>query len=87
MTKISTLLYEEEYQELVDQFIRNIDLFAWALFDMPSIDTKVMCHFLSVNPSVRPVSQRNWKVGKEKRVSIDEVVNKLANASFISEIK
>lgn len=42
VTNISTLLYTKEEHELVEKLINNIDLFTWAPFDMPGIDTKVV---------------------------------------------
>ena len=54
---------------------------------MPGINTKVASHRLVVHPSVRLVAQRKRKVGKEKRVAIDEEVEKLSNIRFITETK
>lgn len=85
--KIGISLSEEEEHKLVDQLNRNIDLFAWAHSDMLGIDIRVLCHRLGVNPSVRLVLQRKLIGGEEKRVSIDEEVNKLTNVNFITETK
>lgn len=85
--KIGISLSEEEEHKLVDQLNRNIDLFAWAHSDMLGIDIRVLCHRLSVNPSVRLVLQRKLIVGEEKRVAIDEEVDKLASVNFITETK
>lgn len=54
---------------------------------MEGIDTRVVCHFLAINPSVKPVAQRKQKIDEEKRISIDEKVSILASVGFIIEIK
>lgn len=54
---------------------------------MPYIDTRVVCRHLVVDRTVRPMTQRNQKVCKEKISSIDQEVKKLANVGFIIEIK
>lgn len=56
---------------------RNIDLFAWAPYDMPGNDTILVYHFLIIDPTMKSVSQMKFKVGEEKRVTIDEEVHKL----------
>lgn len=51
---------------------------------MLGIDTKVVSHRLAIHPSTKPVAQRKWKLGEEKRVAVDEEVEKLSNAKFIT---
>lgn len=62
----------EEERELVDQLIKNVNLFFRALYDISGIDTKVVSDYLAIHPSIKPVAQRKRKLGKEKRVAIDE---------------
>lgn len=87
MTNISTPIFKEKSYELVDQHRRNVDFFFWGPSDMPCINTSVVRHYLIVQPFVRLLSQIKWKVGEEKRVAIDEEVNKLANKGFITKVK
>lgn len=54
---------------------------------MPEIDTRVMCHCLTINPFTKPSAQRKWKVDKERRSTINEEVGKLSNARFITKTK
>lgn len=49
---------------------------------MLGVHTRVVCHFLVVNPSEKIVAQRKWKVGERKRVSIIEEVSKLEGVDF-----
>lgn len=87
VTKIGISFFKEEEREIVDQLKRSIDLFAWTPSNIPDIDTRVMCYRLAVDPSVKPMSQRKWKVGEEKRIAIDKEVNKLASIGLIVEVK
>lgn len=54
---------------------------------MSGIDTKVVSHRLAFLLSAKPVAQRKRKMGKEKRATIDERVEKLTNIGFITEAK
>jgi len=54
---------------------------------MPGIDPDVACHHLDVYPTVKPVVQRNRKMGEERRKAVDEEVKRLQEDRFISEIK
>lgn len=87
LTKIVTSLYDYEEWEVVDQLKRNIYFFSRATSDIPGIDTRVVCHCLSVNPFVRQVSQTKRKVGKEKIVSINKEVSNLGSPDFIIKVK
>lgn len=80
--KICTSLTEEEGCELVDQFIRNVDLFAYALSDTPNIYTRVISHCLAINPFSKPVDHRKQRVCDEKKVDINKEVGKLSSAEF-----
>lgn len=62
-------------------------MFAWAPFDFPRIDTRVVCYHLNINLVVKEVSQRKLIVGEEKRTTIDEYVQKLISSDFIMEVK
>lgn len=50
---------------LVALLKRNIDVFAWAPSDMSCINTRVMYHRLSIDPTVKPISQRKREVDDE----------------------
>lgn len=87
VTKLGTSLYEPEEEELVTLLMRNIDLFVLAPSYMPDINTRVVCHHLTIDLVVKPVSQRSHKVVKEKRETINEEVHKLINVTFITKVK
>lgn len=62
-------------------------MFAWAPFDMSGIDTRVMCHSLTISPTVKLVTQIKHKVGVEKLTTIDKDVGKLKEVGFVTHIK
>lgn len=66
---------------------RGVDLFAWAPVDMLVIDAKVVCHRLSIYSTMKPMTQRRRKVGKEKPIPIRGEIEKLKNADFITKVK
>ncbi|RDX96450.1 hypothetical protein CR513_20886, partial [Mucuna pruriens] len=55
-TKIGKALELEEEDRLVQTLRRNVDIFAWSVKDMPSIDPNFMFHRLSVNPNSKLVA-------------------------------
>lgn len=61
VTKISTSLFVEEEQELVDRLRINVNMFAWPPSDMLGIYTKVVSHRLTIHPSTKLVEQRKRK--------------------------
>lgn len=71
VAKIGIFMYAFEERELVDQLIKNVNLFAWAPYDIPGIGTKVVSHYLVIHPSSKPMAQRKRKVDEEKKAVID----------------
>lgn len=85
--KIGIPITEEEEHKLVNQLIRNVNLFTWDPSDMLRIDTNVVSQCIFINPSAKPVAQRKRNVGEEKRVTINEEVGKLFGIDFITNMK
>lgn len=48
MTEIGISLTEEKEHELVNQLIKNVELFACVPYEMLMIDTKMVSHNLSI---------------------------------------
>lgn len=38
--------------------VRNVDVFAWILYEVPRVDPVIIMHKLNVNPLVLPKKQR-----------------------------
>lgn len=62
-------------------------MFAWKPVDMPIIDPNIDYHHLALDLTIKLVSQRKQKDGKEKRREIEDEVRKLVKVGFIQEIK
>lgn len=54
---------------------------------MPGIDLNIVCHPLSLDPSLKPATQRKCKDGKEKIKEVTEEIEKLLKFGSIQEIK
>lgn len=80
-------LTEDEYTDIIQLFIENKYLFAWAPSDMLDIEDNVIWNHLSLRPNFKIVIQRKRKVGEEKWTSIIEEFKKLKKVIFINEIK
>lgn len=78
-------LDQEEKQHMV-QFLReNIDVFACQPYDMPDIDSEVMCNKLHIDPTTRPIKQKPSQASPEKDKAIEEEVQKLLKAGAIRQ--
>ena len=46
----------------LETFLRmNLDVFAWFHEDMLEIDTRIVAHYLNIDPKARPVKQKRRK--------------------------
>ncbi|KAL2235215.1 UNVERIFIED_CONTAM: Retrovirus-related Pol polyprotein from transposon [Sesamum indicum] len=77
-----------EFENVMITFLRkNVDMFAWEPTDLKGIDPGVIMHRLNVDPTVQPVQQKKRAFGVEKNCIIEEEVNKLLKAGYISEVQ
>ncbi|KAM1296823.1 hypothetical protein ACFX2F_023845 [Malus domestica] len=53
---------------------------------MPSIDPKVACHKLHVDPATKPVIQKRRHFAPERVAIIEVKIDKLLEANFIEEV-
>jgi len=80
-------LSPEVVKRIGEALIANQDLFAWSTEDMPGVDPSVMSHKLSFCREARPMSQKKHRLGEERRVAVEEEVQKLLEANFIQEVQ
>ncbi|RDY06334.1 hypothetical protein CR513_09686, partial [Mucuna pruriens] len=85
VTKIGTTLSSREEARLMDSLKQNVDNFACTIKDMPDIDSRFMCHRLSVVLGAKPVAQKRRRQGEEKQRAIKEETDKLPVVDFIRE--
>ena len=82
---LGSSLDQEERQRMVKFLKANIDVFAWQPYDMPEIDSTVMCHKLHIDPTTKPIKQKPRRAAPEKAQAIEEEVQKLLKAGAIRE--
>ena len=56
--KIGALLHPEVKSRLIELLKEYMDIFATSYQDMPSLDTDIMEHYLSLNPECPPIKQK-----------------------------
>uniref|UniRef100_A0A2N9ERP1 Integrase catalytic domain-containing protein n=1 Tax=Fagus sylvatica TaxID=28930 RepID=A0A2N9ERP1_FAGSY len=64
----------------------NKDVFAWSHEDMPGINPSIISHKLNINPTLRPIKQKQRVFTLERNNAIMEEVDKLLTANFIREV-
>lgn len=63
------------------QFLKeNINVFAWQPYNMPCIDSKVMCHKIHFDLTTNPIKQKPCRASSKKAKAIEEEIQKLLKA-------
>ena len=65
---------------------RNIDVFAWNVYETPRVDPNFICNHLNINQAVLPKKQPPRCSSKEHSDAVNEEVNKLKQAGAIKEV-
>ena len=86
-TYVSSLLSEEEKEQLRQVFLSNINIFAWTHSDMTGINPTHASHKLNVIPFARPDIYRVQRFHLNRHQIIQAQVDNLLDAGFIREIK
>ncbi|XP_011091718.1 uncharacterized protein LOC105172079 [Sesamum indicum] len=77
-----------EFENVMVTFLRKkVDMFAWDPTNLKGIDPGVIVHRLNVDPAARPVQQKKRTFGIDKNRIIEEEVNKLLKAGYVSEVQ
>ena len=61
-------------------------MFAWNVYEAPSVNLNFICHHLNVNPSVTPKKQPPRRSSKDHSNAIKDEVMKLKQAGAIKEV-
>jgi hypothetical protein len=64
----------------------NLDVFVWQISDMPRISREVIEHKLGIDPTFKPIKQKERRYTPERRETIRLEVNKLLEAGFIRPV-
>ena len=71
---------------MIKSLRRNINVFAWSVYEAPGVDPNFICHLLNVNPSVTPKKQPPWHSSKDHSNVVKDEVTKLKQAGAIKEV-
>ena len=61
-------------------------MFAWNVYEAPSVNLNFICYHLNVNPSVTPKKQPPRRSSKDHSNAIKDEVMKLKQAGAIKEV-
>ncbi|XP_020208423.1 uncharacterized protein LOC109793373 [Cajanus cajan] len=82
-TKIGKHIDTEVQGKIMSILIENANLFAWSSADMPGIDPNFIFHKLAIHREAKPISQKQRKIGGERREAVKVETQKLFSAGFI----
>jgi hypothetical protein len=71
---------------LVTFLQKNLDAFAWKIFDMPKIPREFIEHKLGIDQSFKPIKQKEIRYTSGRCIAIREEVNSLLEAGFIKPV-
>ena len=86
-TYVSSLVSEEEKEQLWKVLLGNIDISAWTYSDMTDISLTHASHKLNVIPSARPIRQRVRRFHPNRHQIIQVEIDNLLDVGFIREFK
>ena len=86
-TYVSTLLSNEEKEQLQHVLLENVDVFAWCHSNMVGIDQTLASHKLNIITSTKPIRQKIRRFHPDLHQIIQKKVNNLLRACFIKELK
>ncbi|GJX56926.1 hypothetical protein Tco_0286823, partial [Tanacetum coccineum] len=71
---------------MIEERIKNLDIFAWKPADMTSVTRHITKHRLNVQEGCSPVRQRKRGQGADRNRAIQEEVGKLVEAGIMKEV-
>ena len=86
-TYVSSLLSNEEREQLQLVLLNNIDVFVWSHSDMVGINPTVATHQLNIIPTAKPVRHKVRRFHPDHHQIIQTKVDNLLRAGFIREVK
>ena len=86
-TYVSSLLSNEEREQLQLILLNNIDVFVWSHSDMVGVNSTVASHKLNIIPMAKPIRQKVRSFHLERHQIIQTRVDNLMRSGFIREVK
>ncbi|XP_048608335.1 uncharacterized protein LOC125584234 [Brassica napus] len=85
--RVGVYLSDNICSRIVSFIKDNASTFAWKISDMKGIDPAVTSHELHVDPTFKPIRQKRRKLGPERSKAVNEEVDRLLDAGFITEVR
>ena len=76
----------QKRKQLVEFLRKNVDVFAWIVYEAPGVDPSFICHHLNVNPSITPKIQSPRRLSKKHAEAVRNEVTKLKQAGAIKKV-
>ena len=77
---------DKERVEMLLFLMRNVDVFAWSLYEVPGVDPEFIVHKLNVDPLYPPKKQKLRRSAKEHVDIVGQKVKRLKEVGAIKEI-
>ena len=84
--QIGSQLPHQEREELIEFLRKNINVFAWNVYEALGVDLEFICHHLKVNPLITPRKQPPRRLSKEHAEAVREEVTTLKQAGAIKKV-
>ncbi|XP_048596410.1 uncharacterized protein LOC106364989 [Brassica napus] len=85
--RVGVYLSDDICSRIISFIKDNASTFAWKTSDMKGIDPTVTSHELHVDPTFKPIRQKRRKLGPERSKAVNEEVDRLLDAGFITEVR
>lgn len=85
MLKISSKLYDEVREKLIELFSASKDVFAWSHENMPVIEPTMASYELNIDIDMRPIKQKKRTFNPKQYQVMGKQVKKLLKTSVIEE--
>ena len=77
---------DEDRVEMLLFLIRNMEVFAWSLYEVLGVDLEFIVHKLNMDPLFPPKKQKPRRSAKEQVEAIRQEVKRLKEAGAIKEV-
>ena len=84
--QIGSQLPHQEREELIEFLRKNINVFAWNVYEALGVDLEFICHNLKVNSLITLRKQPPRRPSKEHAEVVREEVTRLKQAGIINEV-
>ena len=84
---VGSKLSAVDREQLLQVLISNQDVFAWSVYDAPSVSPELACHSLNIRSEHRPIVQKRRKLAPERATTVLEEVGRLLIWGAIREIQ